>query len=126
MRWVRVILWDNVPEASMLTIVMVVHIIVSIVLIISVLLQMGKGASIGSTFGSTSSQTLFGSSGPASMLAKLTTGCAVVFMLTSLFLTYNSSKHRSSSIMSDVPAITQPAAPVPAEIPATDKPQGQQ
>ncbi len=111
----------------MFTLVMVVHIIVSIVLIISVLLQMGKGASIGSTFGSTSSQTLFGSSGPASMLAKVTTGSAVVFMLTSLFLTYNSSKHRSSSIMSDAPAITQPAQPAaPSEVPAADKPQGQQ
>ena len=41
----------------MFTLVMIVHIIVSIVLIVSVLLQMGKGASIGSSFGGTSSQT---------------------------------------------------------------------
>ncbi len=111
----------------MFTLVMIIHVIVSIVLIVSVLLQMGKGASIGSSFGGTSSQTLFGSSGPASMLAKLTTGCAAVFMLTSLFLTYNSSKQKSSSIMSDAPVVTQPAqTPVPVELPAADKPQGQQ
>lgn len=99
----------------MITIVTVVHIIVSIVIIIAVLLQVGKGASIGSTFGGgSSSQTLFGSAGPATMLTKITVGCAAVFMLTSLYLTYTSGRAKTASVMSDVPKVTVPAKPAPA------------
>ena len=94
----------------MVTLVIAVHIMVSIVLIISVLLQVGKGASIGSTFGS-SSQTLFGSAGPTTFLTKVTGTCAAIFMLTSLFLTYNASKSRTASVMSAVPAVKSAPAP---------------
>ncbi len=94
----------------MLTIIFIIHILVSIVMIIAVLLQVGKGASIGSTFGGgASSQTIFGSAGPATLLTKVTYACAGIFMLTSLFLTYSVSKRRSSSIMQDMPAATAPA-----------------
>jgi preprotein translocase subunit SecG len=86
------------------TITLVIHIIVSVIMIIAVLFQVGKGASIGSTFGGAGSQTLFGSSGPQTFLGKITAVCAAVFMITSLFLTYLSAKQRTSSIMSDVPA----------------------
>lgn len=95
----------------MFTLTVIVHIIASIVLIIAVLFQVGKGASIGSTFGGASSQTLFGSSGPATFLAKVTTACAVIFMLTSLYLTYTSSRQKVESIMSEVPAVSVPPAP---------------
>lgn len=99
----------------MSTITTIIHVIASIVLIIAVLFQVGKGASIGSTFGGASSQTLFGSSGPATFLAKITTACAVIFMLTSLYLTYISSQRRTESIMSEVPAVkTEPAPAAPA------------
>ncbi|MBI5642001.1 MAG: preprotein translocase subunit SecG [Deltaproteobacteria bacterium] len=107
----------------MITITTIIHIIVSIIIIIAVLLQVGKGASIGSSFGGSSSQTIFGSAGPATMLTKITYICVAIFMLTSLFLTYNSSKQRSKSIMSDVPAVAapeaaQPQAPVEQPVPA--------
>lgn len=95
----------------MYTLVIIIHLIVSVILIGTVLLQVGKGASIGSTFGGTSSQALFGTSGPTTLLAKVTAGCAVIFMLTSLYLTYQSKTAKSSSIMSDVPAVTAPAPP---------------
>lgn len=101
----------------MFTVIVIIHVLVSIVMIGSVLLQVGKGASIGSTFGSTSSQTIFGSAGPATLLTKVTTACAIIFMLTSLYLTVLSGKESTKSIMSDVPMVTQP---VPAEqAPAT-------
>ncbi|MDP2689960.1 MAG: preprotein translocase subunit SecG [Deltaproteobacteria bacterium] len=105
----------------MFTVATVIHIIVSVVIVIAVLLQVGKGASIGSTFGGASSQTLFGSAGPATLLAKITYACIAVFMVTSLFLTYSSSKRKATSIMSDVPAVTAPttgAAPVAPTAPA--------
>ena len=93
----------------MFTAITVIHIIVSIVIVIAVLLQVGKGASIGSTFGGASSQTLFGSAGPATLLAKVTYAGVAIFMVTSLYLTYTGSRSKSSSIMSDIPAVTAPA-----------------
>lgn len=108
----------------MFTLVLVIHVLVSLVIVAAVLLQAGKGASIGSTFGgsSSSSQTIFGSAGPATLLAKVTYGCAAVFMITSIALTYMSTRQRTESIMQDVPAATAPApsAPVaPPEAPST-------
>ena len=106
----------------MFTIVLIIHIIVSIILIVSVLLQVGKGATIGSTFGgSAGSQTLFGSAGPATFLSQVTTGAAVIFLLTSLYLTYSSSQKRTASIMSGVPQLTKPvddAGAAPQAVPA--------
>jgi len=109
----------------MFTLVLVIHVIVSLVMIAAVLLQAGKGADIGSTFGgsSSSNQTIFGSAGPATLLAKVTYGCAAVFMITSLTLTYMSTRQKSESIMESVQTApapapqateTAPAAPAPA------------
>jgi preprotein translocase subunit SecG len=66
-------------------------------LIFIVLLQSGKGAQIGAAFGG-SSQTLFGSRGSVTILSKLTTISAIVFMLTSFALTYFSSVQRKTSL----------------------------
>ncbi len=107
----------------MYTAVVVIQIIVSIVLIISVLLQVGKGATMGSSFGGgSSSQTVFGSAGPATMLAKITWVCLVIFLLSSIYLTHLSSAARKSSIMSDVPAVTTPPAKSEPEAPAAAAP----
>jgi preprotein translocase subunit SecG len=88
----------------MFTAIVVLHIIVSVVLVGSVLLHTGKGASLGSSFGgSTSSQALFGSAGPASLFTKVTAVCAAVFMITSLYITYVSAHKDKASIMRDIP-----------------------
>jgi len=112
----------------MFTLVLIIHVLVSLVIIAAVLLQAGKGASIGSTFGgaSSSSQTIFGSAGPATLLAKVTYACAAIFMITSITLTYMSTRQKSGSIMEDVPAATAPAAPAaPPEAPSmTPSPEG--
>ncbi|MBI5810271.1 MAG: preprotein translocase subunit SecG [Deltaproteobacteria bacterium] len=109
----------------MFTTAIIIHIIASIVLIIAVLLQVGKGATMGSSFGGASSQTVFGSAGPTTFLAKITSACAVIFMLTSLFLTYSSSKQRSSSIMSKLPSVAPAAKPAsPAGPPQGEAPAG--
>lgn len=62
------------------------HFIVAILLVGTILLQAGKGTDIGAAFGAGSSQTLFGARGAATFLSKLTTGIAIVFLLTSLSL----------------------------------------
>ena len=71
----------------MITLVTIIHIFVSIGLILVVLLQTGKGADMGAVFGGSSS-TIFGSSGAGNFLTRLTTGMAIVFMITSLTLGY--------------------------------------
>ena len=67
------------------------HVFVCIFLVAVVLLQRGKGAEIGAVFGSGASSTVFGSRGAGNFLTKLTTGCAIVFMFTSLALSYLSN-----------------------------------
>jgi len=98
-----------------------IHVVVCIALILIVLLQRGKGASMGAAFGG-SSQTVFGSAGATSFLHKITAAAAVVFMITSLGLAFLFGRGAPSSIMEGVstqpPATqTQPAQqpPAPAE-----------
>jgi len=97
-----------------MTIIVVVHVLVCIALILIVLLQAGKGAEMGAAFGG-ASQTIFGSAGAMGFLSKLTTVAAVIFMITSLLLTFSSTR-KGSTIMKERPA---PAAPaVPSQMPA--------
>jgi preprotein translocase subunit SecG len=109
----------------MIVVITIIHIIVSTALILVVLLQTGKGADIGAVFGGSSS-TIFGSSGAGNFLTRLTTGLAVVFMLTSITLGYFSGKKPAASIFDrrapamdqpvrkqGPPLQTQPAAPTP-------------
>jgi len=88
------------------------HILVSVFIIAVVLLQSGKGAEMGASFGSSGSQSVFGAGGGTTFLSKMTTGAAVIFMLTSLTLAYVSGNPSSSSIMSGK---AKPAAAVPAQ-----------
>ncbi len=100
------------------------HVFACIFLIAVVLLQTGKGADMGAVFGGGSSETVFGSSGAGNFLTKLTTGIAILFMLTSLVMTYGLARQTSRSLFDDVPA---PAVPLEAtdEIPPADTEEGQ-
>ena len=100
----------------MLTAVILIHVAVSVALIAIVLLQTGKGASIGAVFGS-SSQTVFGGRGPTSFLHKLTTAAAVVFMLTSLGLTIYKVRLRQASIVANQPPVPAAQETPPAPLP---------
>jgi preprotein translocase subunit SecG len=92
-----------------MVIVTVLHVLVCFALIMIVLLQAGKGAEMGAAFGG-ASQTIFGSSGAMGFLTKLTTVVAVLFMITSLLLTFSSTK-RASSVIKERPAQSAPAEP---------------
>ena len=106
------------------------HICVCIALIIVVLLQTGKGAEIGASFGAGASNTVFGASGGKNFMSRMTTAVAVVFMLTSLTLAYFWGKPGSSSVMPEevapvaaqAPATAPPAAPAAASQPAKQAP----
>ena len=117
----------------MITLVTIIHILVSIGLILVVLLQTGKGADMGAVFGGSSS-TIFGSSGAGNFLTRLTTGMAIVFMITSLTLGYFSGKKPSASVFDrgkvevQQPArgqpgpVTTPQAPAPSAAPQAETP----
>jgi len=92
--------------------IVIIHIIVCIGLILIVLLQTGKGASMGAAFGG-SSQTIFGSSGATTFLGKITTGVAVVFMITSLILAFISGPRSKSSVVGSSAVPTRQSAPAP-------------
>jgi preprotein translocase subunit SecG len=112
----------------MMILVTIVHVLACFVLVLTVLLQAGKGADIGAVFGGAST-TIFGSSGAGNFLTRLTTGAAIIFMITSLTLTYGGSHRVSATLMpeSAAPAArNEPLAGGPAgdEDEAATAPQG--
>ncbi|WP_136798585.1 MULTISPECIES: preprotein translocase subunit SecG [Desulfosediminicola] len=100
------------------TLLTIAHVVVCLFLVGIVLLQQGKGADIGASFGG-SSQSLFGSEGPIPLLNKITTAAAVIFMVTSLSLAYISSEKSAGSVMKSVvkeqPAAVEEAKPLAQE-----------
>ena len=105
--------------------IVIVHVIVCVILILAVLLQSGKAADLAGAFGGTGSQTEFGGRGQATLLSKITTGAAIIFMLTSLGL-YILSAKSTGSVVGGGPA---PAAAVnpetKKETPPAQAPAGQ-
>ena len=91
----------------------VLHIMVCVVLIVVVLLQHGKGADIGAVFGGGASSTVFGSRGAGNFLTRLTTGAALLFMVTSLWLSYLANTKRSI-FEEEKPAAATETVPAPA------------
>lgn len=99
----------------------VVHVFASVVLVVVILLQVGKGAEVGSAFGG-SSQTIFGASGPGTFLEKLTGTMAAIFVVTSLALAYLHSGRHIGSVVEERPAPVEkaptPQPPPPPQAPA--------
>ncbi len=87
----------------MTTLLISLHVTFCILLILIVLLQSGKGAEMGVSLGGGSGQTLFGAGGPATILTKITTGVAILFMVTSLTLAYMSGQQSDASVMQKNP-----------------------
>jgi len=109
----------------MIFILTALHLFVCVFLILVVLLQTGKGADVAAAFGGTS-QTAFGARGATTLLSKLTTGSAIVFMITSFALAMLSNKGGSTVVPEQAPAQqsapVQPAEPPPAQTPPSNPP----
>jgi preprotein translocase subunit SecG len=86
----------------------ILHVLVCIGMLPIILLQSGKGGGVSAVFGGGGAGTVFGSRGAATFLTKMTSAAAIIFMCTSMGLSYYSS--RSRSVVSDVPAPPPPAA----------------
>ena len=102
----------------MYVLLVILHVIVSFIMVGVILLQAGKGAEIGASFGG-SSQTVFGSRGPGTFLSKLTVSAAVIFMVTSLSLSVLSKGRFLSTSVLDLKKKEAPAAEAPMAPPAT-------
>jgi preprotein translocase subunit SecG len=99
--------------------IIILHIIVCLILIFAVLLQSGKAADLAGAFGGGGSQTAFGGRGSVSLLSKVTTAAAVLFMLTSLGLWIISGQEGSSVVGGEkAPATAAEKAAPPAAKPA--------
>ncbi|MCD6516246.1 MAG: preprotein translocase subunit SecG [Candidatus Aminicenantes bacterium] len=91
----------------MSVLITIIHVVVSLVLIIAVLLQSGKAADLAGAFGGGGSQSAFGPRGGQNLLSRVTTACAVIFMLTSLGLWIMSSGSGKSALSGEKAAVTE-------------------
>ena len=100
----------------MFELLLVIHVIACISIIFFVLLQSGRGAELGAAFGSVGQANSV--RGSMTGIGKITTGVAVVFMLTSLTLAYLSSETAQDSVVRDLkPVATPNASPEEMQIP---------
>ncbi|OHC56953.1 MAG: preprotein translocase subunit SecG [Pseudomonadales bacterium RIFCSPLOWO2_02_FULL_63_210] len=88
------------------TVVVVFHLLGAIGVVALVLLQQGKGADAGASFGSGASATVFGSQGSSTFLSRVTAILATAFFLTSLGLAFFAKEKAD--------ALTQVGLPDPA------------
>jgi preprotein translocase subunit SecG len=107
------------------TIVVVVHVIVAIGIVGLVLLQQGKGADAGASFGAGSSQTVFGASGTGNFLVRATTVGATIFFITSLSMAVFAKNQSSlgsaaNSPLANEALLQEAAAPIVSDVPQLD------
>jgi preprotein translocase subunit SecG len=97
----------------MFTLLLVVQILASLAIISLVLLQQGKGADMGSSFGSGSAGSLFGATGAANFMSRATKWAAVVFFISTIGLAYVGNRGatgQDTGVMSNF-SQTAPATP---------------
>ena len=96
------------------TVIVVLHLLGAIGIVVLVLLQQGKGADAGASFGSGASATVFGSQGSSTFLSKFTAILATGFFITSLGLAFFAKEKAD--------ALTQVGLPDPAVLEVQQKP----
>jgi preprotein translocase subunit SecG len=99
------------------TIILIVHVLASATVVGLILLQQGKGAETGASFGSGASQTVFGSQGTGSFMSRTTAILAAVFFVTSFALAMVARDKADSVTDAGVPAVV-----VEESVPAGDAP----
>ena len=102
----------------LMNLVLIVQLLSALAMIGLVLVQHGKGADMGASFGSGASGSLFGATGSANFLSRSTAVCATVFFCCTLGLAYMAN-HRSSSVFSAAPSATILDQASPASAPAS-------
>ena len=100
-----------------MTIVLALQLLAALTMIGLVLVQHGKGADMGASFGGGSSGSLFGASGSANFLSRMTAVCATVFFVSTLALAFMSNS--VSGRVEGGTSVLDRAAPAASAPPAT-------
>ncbi|MGV8837093.1 preprotein translocase subunit SecG [Cellvibrio sp.] len=103
--------------------VLIIHSLAALAIIGLILLQQGKGAAAGASFGGGASQTVFGSEGSGNFFTRATWIIATVFFCTSFGLAIiakNHSKVATQGLV--VPAVQQQEVPSASDVPASEVP----
>ena len=108
--------------------ILVVHLLVAVAIIGLILLQQGKGAEMGASFGAGASQTLFGSTGSGNFFSRLTAILATVFFVTSFTLAILAKQRTGSAddfslpsaLEVDTPAVNQAEESALNDVPLVD------
>jgi len=99
--------------------VLVIHSISALAIIVLILLQQGKGAAAGASFGSGASQTVFGSDGSSSFFTRATAIFATLFFVLSITLAVMAKNH-AKVVVQGIPGVPAAAQQVPAvQVPAS-------
>jgi preprotein translocase subunit SecG len=96
--------------------ILLIHVFAAVFVVALVLVQQGKGATMGAAFGSGASQTVFGSRGSGSFLFRLTISLVAVFFITSLGLNYLAMRAYKQERVITLPAAPVPVRQAPAEV----------
>lgn len=107
----------------MMQIVLVIHLLIALAIVALVLLQQGKGAEAGASFGAGASQTLFGSSGSWNFFSKATALLAAAFFVTSFSLAVM-AKHKAGMGDSFIPVEEVPSGIMQGDIPVAPRDNG--
>ncbi len=100
------------------TVLTVIHVVLTVSLIGLVLVQRGKGADVGAAFGSGASNTMFGSQGAASFLTRATALVATLFFVTSLSLAFMGGQRMERKSVTDIESVLAPAVIEQTDVPA--------
>ncbi|OUR66041.1 preprotein translocase subunit SecG [Bermanella sp. 47_1433_sub80_T6] len=105
------------------SVIIIVHIVIAIGIIALVLIQQGKGAEAGASFGGGASQTVFGSAGSGNFLTRATSFFAVVFFATSFSLAYFAKERATGIVDAGLPSIeeVQVVTPTESEVPVLEQ-----
>lgn len=104
----------------MYTAILAIHIIVAISMIGLILVQHGKGADAGASFGAGASGAVFGAAGSANFLTRTTAVLTAIFFATSLTLAMFAQKQvETDHILEDKPT-SAPANPLPLNRPSSN------
>lgn len=104
----------------MFGVILALHIIVAVAMTGLILIQHGKGADAGASFGAGAAGTVFGATGSATFLTRLTAVLAGVFFVTSLFLASYARQQAQDQLYLDVPSVaTHTPMPPPVKAPTS-------
>jgi preprotein translocase subunit SecG len=97
---------------TMMTVILLVQVLAAVAMIGLVLVQQGKGADMGASFGGGASGSLFGATGSANFLSRSTAVAATVFFTATLALAYLGSRPQTAS---EQPSLLEQAASAAAQ-----------